>query len=114
MTYTAFSYKVAGEIETFGLFPNSTACSISFGFWNPEEKTLTLKSKDTVQELKSYQKMDDLGNGLWDKKDKTQALVERRMVENNLQFTLTDELEIYEWVKKYVENQEVVAKFINQ
>ena len=112
MTYTAFTYKVE-EVETFGLFPNSADCSINFGFYIPENKSLVLRSKDKNQELKSYQKMDDLGNGLWDKKDKTQALVERRMVENNLQFTITDETEIKQWLSKYVENENVISKFIN-
>ena len=55
MTYTAFTYKVE-EVETFGLFPNSADCSINFGFYIPENKSLVLRSKDKNQELKSYQK----------------------------------------------------------
>ena len=48
MTYTAFSYKVPlqdKEVETFGLIPNNTHCSMNFGFWNSKDKTLTLKVK---------------------------------------------------------------------
>lgn len=113
MTYTAFSYMVGENIDTFGLFPNSKDCSISFGFWNPEEKTLTLKSKDVVQELKSFQKMNELGEGLFDNKDKTKVLVERRMIENSLSFTLTHENEIKDWIQKYVQNKDVVNKYFN-
>ena len=116
MTYTAFSYKVPlqdKEVETFGLIPNSSTCSMNFGFWNSEDKTLVLKSKDVIQELKSFQKMSELGEGLFDKKDPTKVLVERRMVENNLQFTLTNIDEIKSWIEKYVENKDVALAYIS-
>ena len=113
MTYTAFTYKATEELETFGLFPNSTDCSIIFGFFNPDDKSLTLKSKDKIQELKSFQKMNELGEGLVDKQDKDRVLVERRMVENNLQFAITNFDDVKAWLDDNVKNKEILTRFLN-
>jgi hypothetical protein len=116
MTYTAFSYKVPledKEVDTFGLIPNSLECSMNFGFWNTESKELILKSKDKIQELKSYQKMNDFGEGVFDKKEPTRPLIERRMIENNLQFTISNIDEIKDWISGNVSNSKLAFSFIN-
>lgn len=93
---------VADGIETIAIIPLGMEGKYQTGFYNFVTDELVLESKDRVQNLKVFQKMDLLGR--LETNNKNQPLYERRMVEENVTFRLIGEALRF-FLGNFVENE---------